>query len=265
MAQPSTAPAKTTRLHHVVDGRGPRIVMLHPVGLDGTFLDPVAAELRQSFTVLRVDQRGHGGTPVGAPRRSLDDYADDVHDLLHALGFAPAAVIGFSFGGMIAQALALRHPGDVGALMICACPSTLPPQGREVAAARGDDARRGGMAAVVEATLDRWFTPEFRTHGMSDATRAHLLAHDVEGWAQAWHAIAGIDTAPRLGEIRVPTLCVAGERDKSSPPEIVKAIADAIPGARYVVMPGAPHMLFMEQPREFARIARDFLRSAAPG
>jgi 3-oxoadipate enol-lactonase len=263
MAEASPAHAIAPALHHVIDGRGPRIVLLHPVGLDLTFLDPVAAELRQSFSVLRIDQRGHGGTPVGPPMRSLEDYADDVHELLHAIDFAPAAVIGFSFGGMIAQTLALRQPADVSALMICACPSTLPPAGREIAAQRGSDARRDGMAAVLEATLDRWFTPQFRADGRADATRAHLLAHDPEGWAQAWDAISGVDTAPRLGEIRVPTLCVAGERDKSSPPEIVKAIADAIPGARYTVMGGAPHMLFMEQPREFARIARDFLRAVA--
>jgi 3-oxoadipate enol-lactonase len=69
-----------------------------------------------------------------------------------------------------------------------------------------------------------------------------------------------IDTLPRLGAIRAPALCVAGELDKSSPPPVVKAIADAIPGARYAELPGAPHMIFIEQPDETARVIGAFLR-----
>ena len=71
--------------------------------------------------------------------------------------------------------------------------------------------------------------------------------------------MAAIDTSARLGAIRVPTLCVAGELDKSSPPDIVATIAERIAGARFVVIPGAPHMLFIEQPRAVARVIGDFL------
>ena len=87
------------------------------------------------------------------------------------------------------------------------------------------------------------------------AARERLLSTDVRGWADAWTAIAAIDTAPRLKDIRVPTLCLVGELDKSTPPPVVQKIADAIPGARFVVMPGGPHMLFIEQPEETARVA----------
>jgi 3-oxoadipate enol-lactonase len=71
--------------------------------------------------------------------------------------------------------------------------------------------------------------------------------------------MAAIDTTARLGAIRVPTICIAGELDKSSPPEIVAAIAERIAGARFAVIPGAPHMLFIEQPGVVARIIGDFL------
>jgi Predicted hydrolases or acyltransferases (alpha/beta hydrolase superfamily) len=84
-------------LHHKIDGSGAHVVLLHPVGLDLTFLEPVAAELRRNFTVLSVDLRGHGQSPAVSPAQSLDDYADDVHALLHKRGFAPAAMVGFSF------------------------------------------------------------------------------------------------------------------------------------------------------------------------
>jgi 3-oxoadipate enol-lactonase len=90
-----------------------------------------------------------------------------------------------------------------------------------------------------------------------------LLTDDVEGWAQAWYAMSAIDTLPRLPSIRAPTLCIAGEVDKSSPPPIVQAVADAIRGARYAVIADAPHMLFIEQPEETVRLVREFLQSLA--
>ena len=77
----------------------------------------------------------------------------------------------------------------------------------------------------------------------------------------AWYAMAAIDTLPRLGCVRAPTLCLAGELDKSSPPEIVKEMTAAIPGARYAELKGAPHMLFLEQPEATARVVGDFLRN----
>jgi 3-oxoadipate enol-lactonase len=160
----------------------------------------------------------------------------------------------------VAQAFALRYPQAVHALVICACTSTQTLETRNIARARGDDARRDGMAVVLEATLDRWFTPAFRAAGKDQPARRRLLTDDVEGWAQAWYAMGDIHTLPRLPSIRCPTLCIAGELDKSSPPPVVEEIANAIPGARFAIIPGAPHMLFLEQPGQTARLVRDFLQ-----
>jgi 3-oxoadipate enol-lactonase len=113
------------------------------------------------------------------------------------------------------------------------------------------------MGAVLDATLDRWFTPEFRASGATDAARDRLLSDNVGAWAQAWRAMAAIDTRARLGAIRVPTLCVAGELDKSSPEIVADRRADC--GARFAVILGAPHMLFIEQPKAVARVIGDFL------
>ncbi len=246
-------------LNHELGGHGPHVVLLHPVGLDLTFLAPVADILRKEFTVLTVDQRGHGESTSVAPAHSLVDYADDLHTLLAKLAFTPVAAVGFSFGGMVAQELALKYPQDVSALVICASRASLPATARDIARARGDDARRRGMNDVLEATLDRWFTPPFRASGKEDAAKARLLSGHVEGWAQAWHAMAAVDTLPRLSSVRAPTLCLAGEVDKSSPPEVVKDMAAAIPAARYAELKGAPHMLFIEQPEATARVVGNFL------
>ena len=129
------------------------------------------------------------------------------------LGCAPAAVVGFSFGGMLAQVVAINYPRDVNALVISACPSTLSDEGRAIVAGRGAQAEQGGMAAVVETTLERWFSESFRHRGGDGPARQRLLSGDVEGWAQAWRAMAAIHTAPHLSSINVPTLCLAGEID----------------------------------------------------
>jgi len=253
------------RLHHRIEGSGRRVLILHPVGLDLTFFDPVATILARDHRVLRVDLRGHGRSPTAIPGISLDDYVDDVHRLIQEQDFAPTAVLGVSFGGMIAQILAVKHPADVDALVACACPAAIPPDGRAAMEERAAAAERGGMAAVLDATLERWFTEPFRARGGAEPTRARLLSDDVAGWAAAWRAISTLDIAPRLHEIRVPTLCVAGEHDRAAPPEVLAGIAERIPGARTAVMAGAPHMLMIEQPEAFATLVRDFLEEAGSG
>ena len=251
----------TVKLHHRIDGRGPRITLLHAVGIDLTFLDAVATALAKEFTVLRADLRGHGKSPY-QPAAGLADYADDVHALLAELNFAPCAVVGFAFGGMVTQALAVRYPQDVNAIVIASCPSAQTSESAKIVAQRGTDAKRDGIGSILDVTMRRWFNDAFVDAGGDAAVRARLLSTDVNGWADAWTAMATIDTAPRLKEIAVPALCLVGELDKSSPPPVVQRIADAIPGARFAEIPGAPHMPFIEQPAETARVVSEFLRSA---
>lgn len=244
--------------HEIAGESGPHVLLLHPVGLDLTFVRSVAAFGKDRYRILSVDLRGHGRSPVTPVAMGFPDNVQDVHETLHHLQFAPAAVVGFSFGGMIAQELAVKYPDDVRALALCACPSTHPPEGRKIAAARGSDAEASGMQAVLDATLKRWFTEDFRAHGGDKAARERLLSNNVSGWAEAWRSISALDAHPKLGSVRVPTICVAGELDVSSPPAIVRRIADAIPGARYVELRGAPHMIFIEQPRETAEAVFSF-------
>ncbi len=246
-------------LHYRLEGSGRRLLLLHPVGLDLTCFDAMAGELTPQYQVLRVDLRGHGRSPMTGDAVTLESYAEDVHALLRHLDYAPVAVIGFSFGGMIAQLVALDHPSDVDALVVSACPSTLTPGLRAALIERGSLGERAGMAAALDATLARWFTDAFLARGGADQVRRQLASAQVRGWSAAWRAMAALDTAPRLPSIGVPTLCLAAELDRSSPPAVVEAIATAVPGARFEVVAGAPHMLFIEQPHAVAAVIARFL------
>ncbi len=246
-------------LNYRIDGSGPRVLLLHAVGMDLTMLDALAAIMAKDFTVLRADARGHGNSPY-EPTTSLYDYADDVHALLTKLDFAPCGVAGFAMGGLVTQALAVKYPQDTRALVIANVNHQQTKESFAALMSRAADAQHGGMAPILDATMERWFNEPFRAKGGDAAVRARLLANDIRGWCDAFTAMANVDTAPKLAGIKVPTLCLAGEVDKSTPPAVVKAMANAIPGARYAVLPNGPHMPFVEMPEEVAKFVGGFFR-----
>ncbi len=249
-----------TALRCRIDGSGRRVVLLHPVGLDLTCFDGLTSLLEQRYSVVRFDLCGHGRSPaMPAGPYSLDDHAADVHAALVRMRCVPAALVGFSFGGMIAQLVAASYPTDVSALVAAACPSTLPDAARPMMRARGARAEQGGMAAIVDETLDRWFTDGFRQHADVERVRQRLLAADAHTWAATWNAIADLDAASRLSSIIAPTLCLAGALDKATPPEAVEATARGIRDARFEVLPDASHMFFLEQPDAAAGAIGAFL------
>ncbi|MBI4528457.1 MAG: alpha/beta fold hydrolase [Deltaproteobacteria bacterium] len=249
------------RLHYRIEGQGRPVLLLHPVGLDLTWWDSQAGALRLEFQVIRLDFRGHGKSEIPPPPWSIAEFASDAHALLALLHSRPAHVVGLSLGGMVAQVLALEYPADVRSLVLADTLCTLPAEARNAMRARGEAAEQGGMAAVIQPTVERWFTPGFLESPVVARCRAHLLANDVKPWAETWRAIAELDTLPRLNEIHTPTLVTTGDADVSTPVAAARVIADHIPGAILRVMPGAPHMAPYERPDLFNPLVLEFLRS----
>lgn len=255
--------ANGLRLHYQIEGQGPLVLFLHPVGLDLTWWKPQVEALRSEFQVLRLDFRGHGESAIASPPYTLLDFANDAHALLEVLRLAPAHVIGLSLGGMVAQLLALEYPADVHSLVLADTLCTLPDAARQAMRARGEAAELGGMAAVAQPTLERWFTAGFLDSPLVTHCRQRLLANDVGAWAATWRAIAELDTLPRLTEIRAPTLVTTGDGDVSTPVPAAEVIANHIPGAILKIMPGAPHIAPYERPDLFNPLVVEFLRSVA--
>jgi pimeloyl-ACP methyl ester carboxylesterase len=187
--------------------------------------------------------RGHGKSPY-APATSLSEYADDVHALLTRLSFAPCAVAGFAMGGMVAQALAVKYPQDGRAAVFANINHQQTKESYAALMGRADAVRRGGMAPILDVTMARWFNEPFRRKGGDAPVRARLLSNDIRAWCDAFTAMANVDTRAKLKSLPMPVLCLAGGDDRSTPPPVVKAMADAIPGARYAMLPGGPHMMF---------------------
>ncbi|TCK28345.1 3-oxoadipate enol-lactonase [Ancylobacter aquaticus] len=252
-------------LHGTVGGSGEELVLLHPIGLDSTFWGAMPAMLAHTHRVLRLDLRGFGGSSLGVEPAPIQAYAADVLHAIRRHGLHRPAVLGLSFGGMIAQTLALEHPGSVSRLILCGCPGGIPAEARPALRERGAAAERDGMESVVPLTVDRWFTPAFVDSPVVERVRARLRSNSVRAWSEGWQAISDFDALPCLGAIDVPTLVVAGEQDAATSPAASAALAAAIPSARSVTLPGAPHMMQLETSGLFTEAVSNFLAGRPVG
>lgn len=252
------------RLHHVEAGRGEPVVLVHAIGCDHRMWDSLAAALVPGFRVVRVDVRGHGVSPVPEGEYSLDGLADDVLAVLDELGIDKAHWVGLSMGGMIGQAFALAHPQRLGRLVLANTTSAYGADGPKMWEARMKAVREGGMAAIAELVMQRYFSNEFRERHPEIVARVkeRVLTTPAKGYIACCAAIRDLDFTSRLGAIHARTLVIAGGKDAGTPPAMSEEIVKRIPGSRLAVLPEAAHLSAVEAPGAFDALVRDFL--AAP-
>ena len=231
------------------------LVLLTPTGLDADCWErvplPAVATVKHTFP-------GFGDRPRAPEPPTMASLADEIV----ASYEGPLALAGVSLGGMVAQHAAVRHPQRVRSLLVACTGASADPAKMEQRAAR---VLADGMAGVLEETLARWFTPAALAvrpeHPGVAYARRTLLALEPACFADGWLAIAGHDIVARLGEIAVPTSCLAGAADAASPVSRTKQISERVPGARFVVLDG-PHMMHLERPVDFAAALSEHLRWA---
>jgi pimeloyl-ACP methyl ester carboxylesterase len=245
-----------------VEGRGRHVTLLHGVGSHLQAWDDVVAALRDEFTLLRYDLRGHGrsGKPPGP--YDLDDYVADLAALLDAQSVDRTTLVGFSFGGMIAPAFTVRHPERVRALGIVSAAAGRTPEQRAAVVKRADELGRGGARMTVDAAIERWFTPECRARNPEIVERQiqRVLGNDPVGYAAAYRVFAESDPIGDLGRIRCPTLVMTGEHDAGSTPAMARAIHERIAGSRLVILSRYRHSLLIEATAEVVGEVRTLLR-----
>jgi 3-oxoadipate enol-lactonase len=238
---------------------GPTVVLLHSVGLDRTFWAPASAFLEDRFAIVRVDLRGHGESPSPPGLWSLKDLADDVAEVLRGLAVERAHVVGQSFGGLVAQHLAIRHPALVMRLVLSGTSCTTSETEREMFLDRARVAEEQGMEPVAQAAIGRWFTDAAMDLPVVEAARRRLLADDPASWAKTFHAIAGHNVLDSLRDVRARTLVVTGDVDVATPRHFAEEMAAALPDCELKILEGVPHMGYIEQPELMARTIGDFL------
>ncbi|MGK9167256.1 3-oxoadipate enol-lactonase [Inquilinus limosus] len=251
---------------HVKD-RGPRdapaLVLINSVGTDFRIWDAVVPQFPE-YRTLRYDKRGHGLSASGGGD-SIETHAADLAALLDARGIGRATVVGLSIGGMIALGLTARRPDLVERLVLCDTAHRIGTA--EAWQARIEAVTSGGVASIAEATMERWFSADFRARepDLVAIARNMLSRTPADGYLRACAALRDGDLTAVARAVTVPTLCLCGTEDPATPPALVQSLAALIPGARYQDIPGAGHIPCIEAPEVLAQLIRGFIEEGRHG
>jgi len=224
-----------------VDGPAdaPVLVLSNSLGTDLSMWDAQMPALAVRFRVLRYDTRGHGASPVTPGPYTIGELGRDVLRLFDALKIRRAHFCGLSMGGMIGMWLGAHAPDRIGRIVLA---NTAPKIGTpQMWNQRIDTVRNGGMEAIVDTLLERWFTAGFRARAPEPVARicAMLKATPVDGYIACCAAVRDMDQRETIAGIRHPTLVIAGTHDAVTPPAEGRATAERIRGARYVELDAA--------------------------
>ncbi|GLY13734.1 alpha/beta fold hydrolase [Kineosporia rhizophila] len=247
-------------INFVVDGdpQAPVLVLGSSIGTSHRMWDPQLPGLVQNFRVLRFDLPGHDGRPAPAGPYTAAGLAAQVIEVVDSLGIGSFAYCGLSMGGAIGQQLALENPTRLTGLVLVCTSATFgdSPQPWLDRAAR---VRAEGPGFLVELSRGRWFALEQPVPPLGRELLEAQKLIDPEGYAACCEALAAFDTRAELGRIRVPTRVIAGAEDVATPVAMAQQLAQGIPGADLVVLPGAAHLANVEQPAAVLQAVRELL------
>jgi 3-oxoadipate enol-lactonase len=248
-----------TALHVSEDGTpsGPPVLFLHALGLDHTLWDRVIPLMDPRLRLVRMDLRGHGRSAVPPAPYGMGTLVSDAESVADALALRDAVVIGLSLGGLIAQGLAVKRLDIVRALVLSNTAARIgtPAQWADRIAA----VQAGGIAAIADATMTRWFARDHRDTALAAHWRARLLACDPEGWMGCAAAVANADFWTTTAALRLPVLGLAGTEDGSTPADLVRETTDLVPGATFSLLRRTGHLPPVEDPIAWAETVSAFL------
>lgn len=253
------------------DREGPAgrpVVMLHGIGGGrAIWRGTVAALAAAGFDAIAVDLPGYGDSANQTPG-GVDAMAAAVVALMDHLALPRAAVVGHSMGGMVAQALGASAPQRLQSLVLaCTSPAFGKPDGdwqaRFVAERLAPLDAGLGMPELAARLVPPMVGPTADAAGVALA-RSVMGAVPEATYRRVLGAIVAFDGRTALNAIAVPTLCLAGELDRTAPPEVMRRMADRIPGARYACIDGAGHIANVEQPAAFHDALIRFLQETTP-
>jgi len=240
--------------YYAAEGQGDPIVLLHGWGSSSQSLAPLCGALAGTFRVLAVDLPGFGWSQPPPAAWGTQEYANHLARIMQEIGIGRAALVGHSFGGRVAIALAASQPARVSRLVLMASAGIRPP--REA----GYYLRVGiaklvkhifslpGWGATGQRIIAKWFarvgSRDYRTAGAMRPTLVKVVNEDL---------------TPLLPAIQAPTLILWGDRDQEVPRSAMETMATRIPRSRLVVFAGAGHFPFLDAPEEFCRTLREFL------
>lgn len=240
--------------------KGHTFLFVNSLGTDFRIWDDVVKILEHHGNILLYDKRGHGLSDVVENTKSLNDFADDAVALLDSLSIKKCIPVGLSVGGMITLILAHLIPAKIEKLVFSDTRhkiGTTQTWNERIAAVK-----EKGIPAVSEAVMQRWFPENFRKQNPETfAGYTNMLERSPAlGYIQTCEAIRDADLTEIAKKIRVPSMCIVGSEDKSTPPGDVKDLADLIENSQYKVIDGSGHIPCVDNPEVFSKMIIDFLK-----
>lgn len=217
--------------------------------------------LTDKYRVLRYDMRGHGASGTTTPPYNMAQLADDVVALMDGLKLKKVHFVGLSMGGMIGQQMGARYADRVHSLTLCNTGSEMAP--RSMWDDRLAMAKEKGIAAMVEPTLSRWFTPAFLQRAPQDIEKikAMIAGTGLEGYTGCASAVRDMAQSVMLLKIKTPTLIIAGKQDPATTVDHATVLNRLIEGSKLAVIDQAAHLSNIEQPQAFNKAMREFIDS----
>jgi 3-oxoadipate enol-lactonase len=247
-----------SRLDGVDDPAAPTLVFANSLGTDLSLWDPVLPYLPDGLRLIRFDKRGHGQSSVPPAPYSMGALVSDAEAVCDAWEVKDCLSVGLSVGGLIAQGLAVKRLDLVRGMVLSNTAAKIGTKDRWQE--RIDAVGSGGMAAVADGVLERWFGPAFLASPELARWRDLLLSTSPEGYAGVCAAIAGTDFYSTTSGLRLPTLGIAGSDDQSTPPDMVRETTDLVPGSRFELIRKAGHLPCVEQPETYAGLLTGFMK-----
>ncbi len=246
-------------LNYRIDGPedGPTVVFANSLGTDYRLWDKLLPLLPQNLRFIRYDKRGHGLSECPNPPYTMGALVSDLEKLLDFLNVRDAVLVGCSIGGLIAQGIAVKRLDQIRAIV-------LSNTGAKIGTVEMWDDRiaavaKGGIEALAEPTMERWFSKDFRATPELTAWRAMLTRTPAEGYMGCSSAISGTDFYTTTASLSLPTLGIAGSEDGSTPPDLVRETVDLVKGSRFELIRGAGHLPMVENPERYAEVLTAFL------
>ena len=253
-------PLHDVTLHYEEDGdpNGAPVVFANSLGTNLHLWDPILPHLPQGLRIIRYDKRGHGQSSVPPAPYAMGALVRDAEQLLDHLNVRDAVFVGLSIGGLIGQGLAVKRLDQVRALVLSNTAAKIGTQ--EMWQDRIEAVRKGGIEALADAVMERWFSRDFLASDALPQWREMLVSQPDEGYIGCSAAIAGTDFYTPTSGLRLPVMGIAGSEDGATPPDLVRETVELVPGASFHLMRRAGHLPCVEQPEDYAGLLTNFLR-----
>ena len=260
------AQVNETTLNYRFDGpeEGAVVMLSNSLASDLTMWDlQISTLVDAGYRVLRYDSRGHGRSAVPPGPYTIELLEADAVGLMDALGLEKVHFCGLSMGGMVGQMLGDRHGDRLISLALCSTAAHI--ASHEIWDERIEMVREKGMDAVVEATIDRWFTKagQERLHSEVEKVRRMILNTSVDGFCACCAAIRDMDQRDAIRTISTRTLVVVGEHDPGTPVSAAEFIHERITSSELRVLSDAAHFVNVEQAKTFNITLLEFIETSA--